>query len=167
MNTAVFLGLGSNLGNRQFYIEKALAELNDAGLEIDKCSSLYWSAPWGNPRLRPFLNTVCRLNCPFSPEELLFLCQKTEKFLGRKTTKGGYQNRIIDIDILFFGNRILQTDKLKIPHPEIPSRKFVLVGMNEIAADFVDPALNQTMADLFQSTNDPLAVELWGRLDSF
>lgn len=162
MNTSVFLGLGSNLGNRQFYIEKAVTELIDAGLKIDNSSSLYWSAPWGNPRLRPFLNTVCRLDCPFSPEELLSLCQNTEKLLGRQASKGGYQNRIIDIDILFFGDRIIKSEGLKIPHPEIPSRKFVLVGLNEIAADFIHPELNQSVADLLKQTNDPLAVELWG-----
>jgi len=161
----IFLGLGSNLGNRHFYLEKALKILSDSGCTILKCSSVYWSAPWGNPELRPFLNLVCKVHFEGSPEEFLDCCQETEKKMGRKTRKGGYKNRIIDIDLLFFHQKRIHTDSLIVPHPEIANRKFILRAMVEIDENFVHPITNKSMKELLLETTDPLEVKLWGRIN--
>ncbi len=136
----VFLGLGSNLGNKEENLNKALVKLAEKIGEIIKCSSFYVSEPWGYQSENTFLNSVVHLKTKLLPEEVLSRINEIEKILGRTAkSSSGYADRIIDIDILLFDDLILEADNLKIPHPHIAERNFVLIPLVEIAPDIKNP----------------------------
>jgi 2-amino-4-hydroxy-6-hydroxymethyldihydropteridine diphosphokinase len=149
---AIFLGLGSNIGDR-------LANLSDAfsNFSVLQRSSIYETEPVGFLNQPWFLNAVINIDTPLSPHALLEFCQSLEKRLGRKRDipKGP---RTIDIDLLFYENRIVSGPKLVIPHPEIAHRRFVLEPLNEIASDFVHPVLNKTITELLRDCIDDSTV---------
>ena len=129
---SVFIGLGTNLGNRKQNLKKALIELKTF-IKITHKSSVYESKPVGYKNQPDFLNMVIEGQTTLAPRKLLASLQKVEKKLGRKKTfKNG--PRIIDLDILFYEHTILRQHDLIIPHPEIPNRAFVLIPLAEIAA---------------------------------
>lgn len=126
-----FLGLGSNLGDCKKNITEALCELEKNGNKILKVSSIYETEPYGYKKQPKFLNAVVKIKTTLEPQELLTVCKKIEKKLGRKKTfKWG--PRTIDIDILFYGNKKIQKKHLKIPHPELHKREFVLKPLKEV-----------------------------------
>ena len=140
-----YLGLGSNLGNRQENLQKAIACLDPGAV-----SSVYETKPWGYSSENAFLNQVIRIDTALSPSELLQQIRQIEKSLGREEkTKDGYEDRLIDIDILLYDDLILETEELTIPHPHLHERLFVLEGLNEIAPDLIHPRLNQSIAELY------------------
>lgn len=146
----IYLGLGSNSGNRISNLKKALKVLaNCQALKVSRVSSFYQTSPVG-PRQRDFVNAVVKAECAMPPMELLKFIKKTEKQLGR--VKGGVKwgPRKIDIDILFFGNEKLVTGKLTIPHPEIQNRLFVLVPLSEIATRMKHPVLKMPISRLIK-----------------
>ena len=155
--SGVFLGLGSNIGNRQGNIDEALRL---CGLKILHRSSLYETEPVGYLNQPWFLNCVVEVETNLQPHELLRLCQSVEKVLlrEREIPKGP---RTIDLDILFYGNVIHQDPDLKIPHPAIPERKFVLEPLNEIAPDFIHPVLQKTVSQLLAECLDDSAVRVF------
>ena len=147
META-YLGLGSNIGDALENIHQAASRLmQSSSLHIVKSSSYYHTRPWGKTDQEDFINAVVQIETELTPRELLELCLTIEKQMGRiRDEKWG--PRIIDIDILCFGAKILKEPDLIIPHPYLQERAFVLVPFNEIAPDYIHPVLQQRVAEL-------------------
>lgn len=150
----VYLGLGSNLGDRQKNIEKAVSLLQDHSIGIEKLSPVYLTGPWGFKSDNNFLNRVIRVNTAADPPGLLEIARDTEKGMGRHISGQAYSDRIIDIDILFCGNRIISTRHLIIPHPLLHKRIFVLKPMSDIAPGFIHPVLDKSIAQLLAECTD-------------
>src|SRR5262245_55389628 len=155
MSKGIFLGFGSNIGDRATYLKEAIRLL---GLPIVSESSVYESEPVDYLNQPWFLNQVLQCETSFHPLKLLAECQKVENQLGRtrEISKGP---RTIDIDLLFYNDEILSTPELTIPHPAIPQRRFVLVPLNEIAPDFIHPQLNLTIRELLEHCPDKSEVK--------
>ena len=141
-----YLGLGSNLGDREENLRKALSLLGES-VEIIALSSVYQTEPWGYAEQPSFLNLVCGFRTSLSPPELLALVQEVERRLGRVRSIR-YGPRTIDVDILLYGDRIVDTPDLQIPHPRIPERAFVLAPFAEIAPDIEHPTLKRPISAL-------------------
>ncbi len=144
--TKVYLALGSNLGDRQNNLEGAVKRLAEK-LVIEQTSSLYETEPIGYREQPLFLNAVCCATTELGPFDLLHLNQETERALGRVPSFPDGP-RLIDIDILFYGDRVIATPQLTIPHPHLAERAFVLVPLAEIAARLVHPVLRKTVEEL-------------------
>lgn len=150
----IYLILGSNLGDRMKNLRKATELISENVGEIIKKSSVYETEPWGfNHRLN-FLNQVLKVITSLKPEEVLKVILKTEKLSGRKRNSNIYEARVIDIDILFYNNNIIKSDKLIIPHPKIQERMFVLVPMAELQPDFIHPELKVPINKLKNECRD-------------
>jgi 2-amino-4-hydroxy-6-hydroxymethyldihydropteridine diphosphokinase len=146
MAETVYLLLGSNLGNRERSLETAIAKLDALeGFEIVATSPVYISdavdMPDGSPA---FLNQVIKGDYRFPPHELLHSLEKIETALGR-TDKGKNKSRVIDIDILLFGERVLQLDDLEIPHPKLLKRPFALIPLVTIDSELTDPRTGEPL----------------------
>jgi len=146
--TKVFLGLGSNLGDREKNIQEALRLLGENNLVKGvKTSSLYETEPEGVKEQPLFLNGVLEMETDLSPRALLDTLQAIEKQLGRKKGRK-WGPRIIDLDILLYGQLIIKEKNLEIPHPLLTQRSFVLIPLAEIAPSTVHPVLKKTISDL-------------------
>ncbi len=153
------LGLGTNIGNRAKNLAEAIAMLDKIG-KIEKASKLYETKPWRVTNQDDFLNQALIINYDKSPSILLSETQSIEKTLGRtKTRKWG--PRLIDIDILFIGQKIIRSSQLQIPHPRITKRNFVLVPLNEIAPHFRHPIYKKNISELLSLCPDPTDVRLY------
>jgi len=145
----VYLGLGTNLGNKE---QNLLAAINEISKDVGKIicqSAIYTSKPWGFKSENDFMNSVILVETMLNPTEVLSKTQAIEKKLGRtEKTNQNFADRIIDIDILLFDNIILDTATLKIPHQLLHLRDFVLIPLSEIAPNVVHPVLNKTMLEL-------------------
>ena len=149
----VYLSIGSNKGNRSVLINKAIDEIEKkVGIIISR-SSIYQSRSWGFDS-NDFYNLCLLIDTDIMPKSLLINLKKIEKSMGREDIDGSYSDRFIDIDILFYDNIITDLKDLKIPHPKIEIRKFVLVPMLEIADDYVHPVLNKTIKELNNDCSD-------------
>jgi 2-amino-4-hydroxy-6-hydroxymethyldihydropteridine diphosphokinase len=132
----VYIALGSNLGDRRQYIEKALQKMTEAGIVVEKISSIWETDPAGGPPQEKFLNAVIKTTTTLLPEQLLKTLQMIEQSLGRtRLIING--PRTIDLDILFYDDIVLKTDYLTIPHPRMHERDFVLRPLKEIAPDLI------------------------------
>ncbi len=149
MSETVYIGLGSNLGDREQFLNEARSRMEQIeGLETVAVSALYLTRPQemadGSP---PFLNQVVKTEYAFTPGELLRALEAIELDLGR-TDKGEHLPRTVDLDILTFGNREIDTETLTIPHPELVRRPFVLVPLLQIDPDLAHPVSGKPLSDL-------------------
>lgn len=149
----VYLSIGSNKGNRSVLINKAIDEIEKKIGTIISRSGIYQSKSWGFDS-NDFYNLSLLIDTDIEPKSLLINLKKIEKSMGREDIDGSYSDRFIDIDILFYDNIIIDLEDLKIPHPKIEIRKFVLVPMLEIADDYVHPILNKTIKQLDNECDD-------------
>ncbi len=157
MSTRVFLGLGSNLGDREAALEGALERLSARGVRVRRRSSLWLTAPVGGPPQGDFLNAVAEGETTLGPEALLEACLGTEREMGRvRAERNG--PRTIDVDILFFGDERHELPGLVIPHPRLSERRFVLEPLAEIAPDLVHPVLGLTVRELLLRCPDASPV---------
>ena len=144
----VYLGIGSNIGNRIDNCATAISFLEENGLTITKRSEMYETMPWGVKDQPEFINMAVEVETDISPPELLSLIKKIEGDMGRQpAVKWG--PRVIDIDILLYGNERVSGAGLTIPHPLMHERDFVLRPLSEIAPDVMHPVLNKTIKELF------------------
>jgi len=157
MMNATYLLIGGNLGNRAENLAKARMNIEIELGEIIKTSSIYETASWGIVEQPDFLNQVLLLETNFSAEEIMHSILSIENKMGRIRTEKN-ASRIIDIDILFFNNEIINRPDLTIPHPEIQNRKFALIPLNEIAPHFLHPVFNQSIQNLLSTSKDKLEV---------
>jgi 2-amino-4-hydroxy-6-hydroxymethyldihydropteridine diphosphokinase len=158
MNKNIFLLLGSNVGNSYDNLRIAMQHIQTDAGAIIKQSSIYRTKPWGKIDQPDFLNQVTEIETNLSPEELLVSVLEIENKMGRvRNEKWG--PRIIDIDILFYNQVIINLPQLIIPHPEIAVRRFALSPLAELSPDFLHPLLNKTIDELLKACMDPLPVE--------
>ena len=149
----VYLQLGSNLGERESIISKAVHKISSFVGNVRNRSKIYESTPWRVDGQKNYLNQIIQIETSFSALETLSAVLMIENDLGRvRLEKWG--ERLIDIDIIFFNNDIIETPELCIPHKHMHERNFVLVPMNEIAPNFVHSKYNKTVSELFHATKD-------------
>ncbi|MDF1519646.1 MAG: 2-amino-4-hydroxy-6-hydroxymethyldihydropteridine diphosphokinase [Brevefilum sp.] len=151
MNEQVFLALGTNIGDRETNLCEARKALG-VKVTIIKESPIYITPPWGYEDQPEFLNQVLELRTKMRPGRLLAYVKRIEKKMGRlKTFRNG--PRLIDLDILFYGQRVIKRSKLRIPHPSLHERNFVLVPLKDIAPEFNHPVLNMTVETMLAKIN--------------
>ena len=142
-----YIGLGTNLGDRQKNLQQALELLNQQGVEVIRCSSIRETAPYGVTDQPDFLNCVCEVTTELMPLELLRLLLKLELDMGRVRLRH-WGERCIDLDLLFYEQEIMDTPELKLPHPDLQNRDFVLEPLCELAPEFIHPVLHKTIRRL-------------------
>lgn len=159
----VYIGIGSNLGDRKANCREArdkLGELPDT--KVLAASSYYESEPHGDAKTW-FVNSVVEIETEFSPPDLLKHLKKIEDTMGRKRVKGKrWGSRVIDLDILFFDNEIVNKRNLKIPHPRLAQRRFVLAPLAELAPQLIHPGLNLSVSELLATVKDTKRVQMMG-----
>jgi 2-amino-4-hydroxy-6-hydroxymethyldihydropteridine diphosphokinase len=161
MPAGVFIGLGSNLGDRRANILDALDRIRkQPDTRIVKESSLYESEPHGDAKTW-FVNGAIEIDTRLTPDNLLKRLKGIESAMGRKRVKGKrWGSRIIDLDILFYGSLILRKRTLKVPHPELGNRRFVLLPLSELAPQLIHPVLQVTVSDLLAAVKDSKKIAL-------
>jgi 2-amino-4-hydroxy-6-hydroxymethyldihydropteridine diphosphokinase len=135
------------MGNRQAHCRNAIERLKDKGIVIKKVSSMYETKPWGLEEQPEFINMAMETETGLSPDELLKALKEVEKEMGRKETVR-WGPRIIDLDILFYDDAVINMEHLQIPHPLLHKRDFVLLPLSEIAPDKVHPVLKKNIRQL-------------------
>lgn len=148
----VYLGLGTNLGDKEANLRTAIYKLQERIGKQVSLSSFYETAPWGFESDHSFLNAAIGLETSLSPIEILHITQEIEKELGRtkKSVNCSYSDRLIDIDILLYDTLVLQTPELTIPHPLMTERDFVMNPLIEIAGNVIHPTRQKTLSELYQ-----------------
>jgi 2-amino-4-hydroxy-6-hydroxymethyldihydropteridine diphosphokinase len=172
MSSTAYIGLGTNLGDRGANLRRAIELVRELpGTRITRHSSVYESEPHGRAR-NWFVNGIVEIHTELDPLELLKALQKIETGMGRKkpekgTASGGKKagdknvSRVIDLDILLYGTQIIDERKLKIPHPELPNRKFVLLPLSELAPAYRHPISGATISELLVACKDDKKVHLF------
>lgn len=153
----IFLLVGTNLGNRLENIKLALQKISEKVGEIVNTSSVYETAAWGKTEQPDFYNLALEIATEKNPQEVLSLLQSIEIEMGRIRIER-WEERIIDIDILYFSDKIISLPELTIPHPEIANRRFALEPLNEVAPNLMHPILLKTSNEMLRDCGDALAV---------
>ena len=153
---SVFVLLGSNLGDRELLVNQACKMMGERCGEIVAKSRLYESEPWGFRAEHWFLNQVVKIETSLSPDALMLDLLAIEKELGRDRTTPheGYVSRPIDLDILYFGDKIIETQLVTAPHPRLHQRRFTLLPLCDVAPAFVHPTLKKTNLQLLDECQD-------------
>lgn len=157
----VYLLLGSNLGDRGGYLEQARRMIAAELGRVSGMSGLYETEPWGKADQGSFLNQVVCVESDADPLSVLGRILDIEERIGRRRSDVRNEARTIDIDILFFGDRIVHSEKLSIPHPLLHTRRFTLVPLNEIAPQLNHPVLMKSVGELLDLCEDQLKVSLF------
>lgn len=160
----VYLSLGSNKGDRIGYVQQAASLLGaQENITIVRSSSFYETEPWNMSTQTWFVNAVIEIKTKLTPQELLEVCQRIEKQLGReKKETQDYLDRTIDIDILFYNKDIIQEENLTIPHKFVHLRAFTLVPMMELNSEFVHPVIHKNIVEMHNDLENPEMVFLYG-----
>ena len=160
----VHVGIGSNLGDRRANTAEAIEKVSNLpGTRVVRASSLYESEPLGNAKTW-FVNSVIEVETDLGPDVLLKKLKAIEEAMGRKRVKGKrWGSRIIDLDILLFDQDVIDKRTLKIPHPEMHKRRFVLLPLAELAPQVVHPQLGQTVSTMLATVKDDKRVVLMPR----
>jgi deoxyguanosine kinase len=154
MNT-VFLSIGSNLGDRYFNLQNAISEISKRIGKVRAVSPIYETEPIGFESTELFLNACLQLESSKSAIQILELLQEIEIEAGRiRSQNQGYISRIIDLDIIFFNNEIITTNNLNIPHPSFRDRLFVLLPLNDLNSQFIDPKTTSTVKKILEKCTD-------------
>lgn len=161
-NHVVYLALGSNLGDRQANLKQAIASLSPQ-MEVKAKSRVYETSPWGYTDQPKFLNQVVKVDTYVGPEQLLKHLKRLEIALGRVPS---FQNgpRLIDIDILFYDDLVLNTPSLVVPHPQLQERAFVLMPLNDIAPALSHPSTGKTVSEMLESC-DTSGISVYEKSD--
>ncbi len=161
MKHKIYLSLGSNLGNKAQNLQLAKNEIELQIGKIVNAGGIYETEPWGFENEHWFLNTVIEIETDYNALEVLKICLQIEKSMGRirDALLSGYTARIIDIDLLFFDNEIINLDELTIPHPHIQSRNFVLYPLADIAGSYIHPKLNKSIKLLLTESVDNTQIK--------
>lgn len=157
MNRIVLL-LGGNLGDKYEIMQQAQLFLNDRLGSLDCLSSFYETEAWGFESDNIFLNRVVVINTPYSAIESLRVCQEIELELGRVRKENQYSSRLIDVDVLFYNDDIIDIADLIVPHPRIQERRFALEPLNEIMSDYIHPKLEKKISTLLEECADDCMV---------
>ena len=170
----VYLGLGSNLGCRKTNLNQALEHIRSfpqsqpqgvhgtLWLRVTRTSSIYETRPWGYASQGPFLNQVLEVETTISASCLLSEIKAAEESMGRVPSVR-YGPRVIDIDILLYGDEVIDRPELQVPHPRLHERPFVLVPLAELAPDLIHPTLGISVGDLFGRVEGKEGVKQWGK----
>ena len=142
-----YIGIGTNMGNLEENIQKAQDLMVEKGITLLEVAEPLKNKAYGKTNQDDFLNTVAKVETPLDPWELLSLLHEIETEMGR-VREEHWGPRIIDLDILFYGNRVIETEKLTIPHYDMENRDFVLYPLNKIAPDLVHPVLGKTIREM-------------------
>ena len=153
--TTILLSLGSNLGDRLHYLRSAIELLATSRMKLLRCSAVYETAPVELAGQPDFLNMAIAARTPLGPEAVLAACRDIEQKLGRRRPE---KARTIDIDLLYYGAVHLSVEDLELPHPRLHERRFVLIPLQEIAADFLDPVRDQTIESMLKHCPDQSRV---------
>jgi 2-amino-4-hydroxy-6-hydroxymethyldihydropteridine diphosphokinase len=154
----LFLGIGTNLGDRENNLKFAVDKIGEYIGQIVHCSSIYETEPWGFESENQFLNMAVEVKTKLKPSGLLGRLLMIESLLGRLREGKIYASRIIDLDILLYNDQIIETKALVIPHPRMHERKFVLAPLCEIAPEVVHPKLGKDMKSLLKECPDKSKV---------
>lgn len=159
--SSAYIGMGSNMGDRVFFLRQALEKLSAAkNIRVIRCSSIYETDPYGPVQQSDFLNMVVQIETLLPPQELLKEIQQIEKGLRRRR-KVHWGPRTIDLDILLYNQDNIDKENLSVPHPEIGRRAFVLKPLFEIAPHLVVPGINRSVTELWQNLDQEEGVRLW------
>jgi len=159
--TPAWIALGSNLGDREQHLRAAVAGLRaERGIDVVAVSHVYETDPVGPPPQRPYLNAVVRVQTTLSPRELLGRLLAIEHSRGRRRSGRRNASRTLDLDLLLYGDRRIDTEGLVVPHPRLHERAFVLEPLSEVAAGVSHPVLREPIGELARRRRDPAAVRL-------
>ena len=151
--TTIYIGIGSNLGNREENCGKAVEVLSQRGIRVVRASSMIETEPWGVRQQPRFINMAVEAETSLGPEELLAVLKDIEDELGR-VPDVRWGPRTIDLDILLYGDLVMKTPELEIPHPGMKDRDFVLRPLAEIAPDMVHPVLKKSIRELLKEIEE-------------
>ena len=157
----VVISIGTNLGNKIDNVRNALVQITKLS-EIEFKSKIYLSEPWGFETKNSFLNMAVLVKTSFQPKELLMELKKIEHGMGRlKKVKNEYEDRIIDLDILIFDQKKINSNELIVPHPRIRTRKFSILVLKDLFHNQQIPVLNSTADEMLQKVNDHSKIEVY------
>ncbi len=154
MTKTVFIGIGTNLGDREGHLHKAIEYIDNSIGRVMSLSKIYETEPWGFETENKFLNMVIGIETKLSPGRLLKKLLQIESLMGRERSSEGYVSRTIDLDILLYDELVIRKPDLLIPHPLIQERKFVLVPLCDIVPEMIHPVLKKTFAELLKECRD-------------
>jgi len=154
----VYLCLGTNLGDKAANLTRAIEHISECCGVVCRRSGIYLSSAWGYKSENEFYNQCLKIETNFEADELIDRLFSIEEDMGRVRESSDYKDRLMDIDILFFDDLVMETYKLIVPHPRIGDRRFVLVPMKELAPDHIHPLIEKTISELLEECKDKSVV---------